>query len=109
MSPLPRLLATNSIDSGRLFDRQIPGFGFQVKERPWHESPETLIEDLCRSRRVASDTGVGSTKDVSLHLKNLRVNLNERDAHKFGNSACKSPTPLKRLPGTCNGDKQKRK
>ncbi|QDU82003.1 Metallopeptidase family M24 [Polystyrenella longa] len=79
VTPAARLLATNSIDAARIFDREIPGFGFQVKERPWHESPETLIEDLCRSRRVASDTGQHSTKDVSLHLKNLRVSLTERD------------------------------
>ncbi|MAT15032.1 MAG: hypothetical protein CMJ46_07155 [Planctomyces sp.] len=79
ITPSARLLATNSIDAARIFDREIPGFGFQVKERPWHESPETLIEDLCRSRRVASDTGQNGTKEVSLHLKNLRVGLAERE------------------------------
>lgn len=74
-----RLVATNSIEASRIFDKEIPGFGFQVKERPWQESRETLINDLCRSRRVASDTGVGPTTDISMQLNIMRTSLTERD------------------------------
>ena len=36
-----RVVLCNAVDSGQLFDREVPGMGFQVKERPWTESYAT--------------------------------------------------------------------
>lgn len=75
ITPEARVLVCNNVDSGQLFDRELPGLGFQLKERPWHEPKHILVEDLCRGRRVASDTGFGNTVDVSGALTDLRLPL----------------------------------
>lgn len=74
-----RLLVTNNVDSQYLFDRELPGLGFQLKERPWYEPPDQLALDLCRGRSVASDDGFGKTLDLSAELAAFRLPLAERE------------------------------
>src|SRR5579872_4681419 len=52
ITPEARVVVTNNVDSGQLFDRQLGGLGFQLKQRPWHDGQASLIEDLCRGRNV---------------------------------------------------------
>lgn len=78
-----RVVLCNSIDSGQLFDHEVPGMGFQVKERPWNESREVLINDLCRGRNIASDTGVLGTPNVSAELADFRRTINEFEAQRL--------------------------
>ncbi|MGE3317027.1 MAG: M24 family metallopeptidase [Planctomycetaceae bacterium] len=75
ITPDARVVVTTSSDSAQLFDRELQGLGFQLKERPWHEPRAALIDDLCRGRRVASDTGVGQTHNISSELTSLRIPL----------------------------------
>jgi hypothetical protein len=73
ITPDARVVATTNADSAQLFDRELQGLGFQLKERPWHEPRGALIEDLCRGRRVASDSGINGTEEIGARLTNLRV------------------------------------
>ncbi|MBM80436.1 MAG: peptidase M24 [Planctomycetaceae bacterium] len=75
ITPESRVLLADNVDSGQTFDREVSGLGFLSKERPWHESKEMLIEDLCCSRKVASDTGFRQTDNVSPQLSKLRSPL----------------------------------
>jgi Xaa-Pro dipeptidase len=68
-----RVVVTSNIDSAMMFDRELPGQGFQLKERPWYEPRHLILEDLCRGRKVASDTGFQNTIDASLQLVSLRT------------------------------------
>ncbi|QDU10244.1 M24 family metallopeptidase [Gimesia aquarii] len=72
-----RLVACNNVDADQIFDRAIPGLGFQVKSRPWYEPLSKLINDLCKGRKVASDTGVDQTLNISEQLKSLRFPFTE--------------------------------
>lgn len=83
LMPEARVILTNNIDSGQIFESTLAGLGFQLKERPWHEARSVLVEDLCRGRHVASDTGVGRTTDVSAKLLNLRLPLNELECERL--------------------------
>ncbi|MBX3443474.1 MAG: aminopeptidase P family N-terminal domain-containing protein [Planctomyces sp.] len=76
ITPEARLVLCSSADSGQLFDRELSGLGFQLKERPWTEDRNILVRDLCRGRTIASDD-VGT----SLHqdLADFRMLLAERD------------------------------
>jgi Xaa-Pro aminopeptidase len=74
-----RLLVTNNVHSQYLFDRELPGLGFQLKERPWYEPADQLALDLCRGRTVASDDGFAKTLDLSGELAKLRLPLAERE------------------------------
>lgn len=74
-----RVLACDSVDSGMLFDRELPGLGFQLKERPWHQCREKLCQDLSRGRRTGTDThGLGGIF-VGDDLVDFRVRLTERE------------------------------
>jgi Xaa-Pro aminopeptidase len=77
------LLAAN-VDSQRLFDEELDGFGFQLKEWPWHRGREQLLSDLCQNRRVACDRPLDDARVVADALHRLRRALTpyERACHR---------------------------
>jgi Xaa-Pro dipeptidase len=50
-----RWIISSNVDSQRLFDEELDGLGFQLKEWPWHWGREQLVSDLCQGRRLACD------------------------------------------------------
>lgn len=70
-----RLFATNAVDSALVFEREAFGLGFQLKQREWFQPHSRLIEDLCRGRKVVSDSGCQGTSVVSRPLALLRLPL----------------------------------
>lgn len=83
LTPDARVVLTNNVDSGQLFEGMLSGHGFQLKERPWHEPQSVLVEDVCRGRLVASDSGFGRTTDVSDKLHNLRWPLSSLECERL--------------------------
>ena len=89
VTPEARVIVCSNADTAQLFEAEVAGLGFQLKERPWYEPRSVMVSDLCRGRRVASDTGVGETDDVSLMLLGMRLPLSPydlthlRDAGRF--------------------------
>jgi Xaa-Pro dipeptidase len=75
ITPDARVVVANNIDAGYLFDRELGGLGFQLKQRPWHEDRRILLEDLCRGRKVASDSGIEFTTLEAESLAALRRQL----------------------------------
>lgn len=78
-----RLIACSNVDANQIFDRSIPGLGFQIKTRPWYEPLSQLIRDLCKGRKVASDTGVESTLNLSERFKSLRIPFSELEGERI--------------------------
>jgi Xaa-Pro aminopeptidase len=76
------VLATNT-ESGRTFEEEVAGLGFQLKECRWDEPRDRLIEDICRGRKVASDTGVCGTTNELDKLRRLRINLTELERQRY--------------------------
>jgi hypothetical protein len=70
------LLASNT-DSQRLFDEELDGLGFQLKEWPWHWGREQLLTDLCTNRQVACDRPLGECKVVGEKVRLLRRQMTE--------------------------------
>jgi Xaa-Pro dipeptidase len=70
-----RWLIARNADSQRLFDEEIDGLGFQLKEWPWHWGQEQLLADLRQNRRVASDRTLGDCPVVADELRRLRRTL----------------------------------
>ncbi|MBI1314388.1 hypothetical protein GC176_24090 [bacterium] len=75
ITPDARVVLSRNTDSGQLFDRQIPGLGFQLKERVWTEGREVLMSDICRSRNVACDQPYENCPDISPQLAGMRLPL----------------------------------
>jgi Xaa-Pro aminopeptidase len=75
-----RWLISSNIDSQRIFDEDIDGLGFQLKEWPWHWGREQFLGDLCVSRKIACDRprGIGIEADVTAvdeHFRKVRRTL----------------------------------
>jgi Xaa-Pro aminopeptidase len=71
-----RWLVASNVDSQRLFDEELDGLGFQLKEWPWHWGREQFLADLCHGRKVAGDRPVGEgTTLVADRLRQLRRQL----------------------------------
>ena len=79
VTPDARLIACSNADTAQFFESDVAGLGFQLKERPWFEPRAVMVADLCRGRRVASDTGVNGTDEVSQRLLGMRLPLNDYD------------------------------
>jgi Xaa-Pro aminopeptidase len=70
-----RWVLAGSADSQRLFDEEIDGLGFQLKEWPWHWGREQLLADLCPNRKVACDQPRPGMVHVGDTLRRLRCLL----------------------------------
>ncbi|HUG90307.1 MAG TPA: M24 family metallopeptidase [Planctomycetaceae bacterium] len=83
ITPDARVAVTNNVDSGQLFDRELHGMGFQLKERPWPEPGRLLVDDLCRGRSVAGDVDRSGIRDISVHLTGMRIPLTDFEARRL--------------------------
>ncbi len=70
-----RWLLSSNVESQRMFDEELDGMGFLLKEWAWRQGREQLLTDLCHRRAVASDTPFGETKPVGDQLRVLRRTL----------------------------------
>lgn len=75
ITPEARVVVANNVDSGELFDKELAGLGFQLKERPWQEPRRVLLDDLCRGRKVAGDVPHVSVPDESSRIAAMRLPL----------------------------------
>jgi Xaa-Pro aminopeptidase len=71
-TPDQRLVVCCNVDSQRLFDEEIDGLGFQLKEWPWHWERQQLLLDLTHDRAVACDQSLGECKNISDRLQKRR-------------------------------------
>jgi hypothetical protein len=74
-SPEGRWLISSNVDTQRLFDEEIDGLGFQLKEWPWHWGRAQLLADLCQGRTVASDQPINGSKVIGDRLAAMRRKL----------------------------------
>jgi Xaa-Pro aminopeptidase len=67
-----RWVVAPNVDAQRLFDEELDGLGFQLKQWPWHGEREQLLADLCHGRAVASDVPRSGLKLAGEQLRGLR-------------------------------------
>src|SRR5947199_373256 len=72
-----------NVDSQRLFDEELDGLGFQLKEWPWHWGRQRFLADLCQGRVVACDRPLADCKMVGDKLRRLRWALTEYERSCF--------------------------
>jgi hypothetical protein len=74
-----RWVICSNADSQRLFDEELDGLGFQIKEWPWHLGRQQLLTDLCQGKAVACDQSLENTKPVGNRLLIDRRQMSEYD------------------------------
>src|SRR5262245_21095125 len=52
-----RAVLTDNVQSNRVFEEELAGLGFQLKERPWYEDPLQVVAELSHNKRVVTDLG----------------------------------------------------
>ena len=82
ITPDARVIVTDNVRSPLIFETIVPQLGFQLKERPWQQPLEQLIQDLCRGRKVASDTNNDRTHDAREQLQQWRMRLTQLDQER---------------------------
>lgn len=82
ITPNARVVLGNNVESPEIFEHHLAGLGFQLKERTWAEDRSMLPEDMCRGRRVVSDTGFAGTPNIGLRMLSLRLPFDEYDASR---------------------------
>jgi Xaa-Pro dipeptidase len=70
-----RWIIASNVDSQRLFDEEVDGLGFQLKEWPWHWGRDQFLGDLCQNRKVACDRAVNGVVNVAEPMRRLRRHL----------------------------------
>ncbi len=83
VTPDARVLVCSNADTAQFFETEVSNMGFQLKERPWFEPRNVMVADLCRGRRVASDSGFSGTTDVSPRLLEMRLPLSDFDTARL--------------------------
>ena len=81
-----RVVVCSDADSPHLFDRELPGLGFQLKQRPWHRPLSELFHDLCRGRVVGSDRPRGFEEPIDdpTDLRAALATLRATPSAEFG-------------------------
>jgi Xaa-Pro aminopeptidase len=52
-----RAVIADNVQSNRVFEEELAGMGFQLKERPWYEDSLQVVAELSHNKRVVSDLG----------------------------------------------------
>ncbi len=76
-TPEGRWVVCANVESQRLFDEELDGLGFQLKEWPWHWGREQLLADLSQGRTLACDRPFGPCKVVADLVQKQRRVLSE--------------------------------
>jgi Xaa-Pro dipeptidase len=50
-----RAVITDNVQSSRVFEEELAGLGFQLKERPWFDDPFRIVAELCHNKKIAAD------------------------------------------------------
>lgn len=79
-----RWLLSSNADTQRLFDEEIDGLGFQIKEWSWHLERAPLLADLCQGRKIAADGPLDSCQNVARALQMMRRTLTDYEIACYG-------------------------
>lgn len=70
-----RAVVCDNVQSARIFEEEVGGLGFQLKERPWHEDLTRVVAELGGPKRLAGDLSLPGVTDERTRLAALRFPL----------------------------------
>jgi Xaa-Pro dipeptidase len=80
-----RAILADNVQSPRVFEEELAGLGFQLKERPWHQEPGRIIAELKQNKRIASDAHLPGCAFELEGLKTLRRPLTKLERTNLRN------------------------
>ena len=99
----------SNVDSQRLFDEEVDGLGFQLKEWPWHWGRDQLLADLCQNRKRGLRSPLHRCRQVAEQMRRLRRRLDRLRTGVLlrARPNCR-PTPSKRPAARCTAGETER-
>jgi Xaa-Pro aminopeptidase len=83
ISPTTRAVLTENVQSSRVFEEELAGLGFQLKERPWHRDASRIIADLAQNKKIATDGHHPGLIPENERLSSLRRPMTDRERKAF--------------------------
>ncbi len=74
-----RAILTDNVHNARIFEEEVAGLGFQLKERAWYDEPERMAAELGHNKRVATDFPFPPFVEERRALAALRRQLSARE------------------------------
>ncbi len=104
-----RAVITDNVQSPRIFEEELAGLGFTLKERPWHEDSRRVLAELCHGKRIAADLGCPSLAFEADRIRALRrplTSLERQRLRELGRSLTLAVEATARnfLPGETEAD-----
>ena len=56
-----RAIICDNVHSARVFEEELAGLGFQLKERQWYEDPTRILLELGHNKKIATDGHIAGT------------------------------------------------
>ncbi len=83
-----RVVIADNVQSARVFEEELAGLGFQLKERPWYGEPARVVLELGRNKRLASDLGIpapwnATSEDSAERIRTLRWPLTKLERQRY--------------------------
>ncbi len=67
-----RAVLADNVQSARIFEEELAGLGFQLKERPWQQDPFRVVAELTHNKHAAADAHLPGLSFEHERLKALR-------------------------------------
>jgi Xaa-Pro aminopeptidase len=80
-----RAVVCDNVQSQRIFEEELNGLGFQLKERAWYDAPAHMVEELAHRKRVATDLPLTPWPCEREALRSLRLTLSPRERQEIRN------------------------
>lgn len=80
-----RAILCDNVQSARVFEEEVAGLGFQLKERPWQDDPARSVAEIGHSKKIATDGAVPvpAWPDHLARLRPLRCSLTRLERQRM--------------------------
>jgi len=78
-----KILIANNIEAPRILAEEIKKDEFEIKEFPWHQNQNKVIENLIRGKKIGSDDGFPGTVNISNKIDSLRYSLTLPEVERY--------------------------
>lgn len=78
-----RAVICDNVQSARVFEEELAGLGFQLKERPWHEDVTRVVGELAHGKKIATDGGPIDGSNELPRLRPLRYTLTRAERQRM--------------------------
>ncbi|WML48302.1 hypothetical protein RCG23_24170 [Neobacillus sp. PS3-34] len=74
---------TSRMEGDRIFEEELTGLGYELITLEWYENQDSVVQELCSGRRIASDVDFEGFIDIGKELSTLRYTLTNEEIERY--------------------------